>query len=50
MGSKTKDWEVTITDLAYVCQKYPQSAYSGLQKLLQQEWQFVKRVIRDDDK
>jgi hypothetical protein len=35
---KTKDWELIITDLASVCQKYPQSAYSGLQRLLQQEW------------
>ncbi len=27
--------------------KYPQSAYSGLQKSLQQEWQFVQRVVKD---
>jgi hypothetical protein len=28
-------------------QKKPQSAYSGLQKSLQQEWQFVQRVRKD---
>jgi hypothetical protein len=27
-----------------VAKNFPQSAYSGLQKSLQQEWQFVKRV------
>jgi hypothetical protein len=27
-----------------VAKLYPQSAYTGLHKLLQQEWQFVQRV------
>ena len=31
--------------LAGVDRKQPQSAYAGLQKLLQQEWAFVQRVI-----
>ena len=28
-----------------VARNYPQSAYSGLQKSLQQEWAFVQRII-----
>ena len=47
LRSKTEDWEAAISELASVCQKYPQSAYSGLQKLLQQEWQFVQRVVKN---
>ena len=30
--------------LAGVSRKHPQSAYSGLQKSLQQEWAFIQRV------
>ena len=30
--------------LAGVARKHPQSAYAGLQKSLQQEWDFVQRV------
>ena len=30
--------------LAGVAHKHPQSAYAGLQKYLQQEWDFVQRV------
>jgi hypothetical protein len=33
-----------VTELAVVAKNFPQSAYSGLQKSLQQEWQFVQRV------
>jgi hypothetical protein len=36
-----------VTDLASVAKNFPQSAYSGLQKSLQQEWQFVQRVRKD---
>jgi hypothetical protein len=38
-----------MTDLASVAKNFPQSAYSGLQKLLQQEWQIVQRVRKDTD-
>ena len=34
-----------MKDLSGVARKHPQSAYSGLQKSLQHEWEFVQRVI-----
>jgi hypothetical protein len=30
-----------------VAGSYPQSAYTGMQKYLQEEWTFVQRVMRD---
>jgi hypothetical protein len=39
---KSQAWEEAVADLASVAPKFPQAAYSGLQKSLQQEWQFVK--------
>ena len=41
---KTLAWETAIIDLASVADVFPQAAYSGLQRSLQQEWQFVQRV------
>jgi hypothetical protein len=35
-----------VTDLTSVTQAFPQATYSGLQKSLQQEWQFVQRVTK----
>jgi hypothetical protein len=35
-----------VTDLTSVTQFFPQATYSGLQKALQQEWQFVQRVTK----
>jgi hypothetical protein len=43
---KTKNWEEAVADLASVAPNFPQTAYSGLQKSLQQEWQFVQRVTK----
>ena len=43
---KTKFWEEAVTDLTSVTQVFPQVAYSGLPKSLQQEWQFVQRVTK----
>jgi hypothetical protein len=37
-------WEHTIGELSIAATKYPQSAYTGLQTSLQNEWQFVQRV------
>jgi hypothetical protein len=39
-------WEEAVSDLASVAPNFPQAAYSGLQKSLQQEWQFVQRVTK----
>jgi hypothetical protein len=41
---KTDAWATAVTTLAKVCKRYPQLAYAGLQKSLQQEWQFLQRV------
>ncbi len=46
LGEKTKFWTEAVTDLTSVTQAFPQAAYSGLQKSLQQEWQFVQRVTK----
>ena len=39
---QTAAWAVAVTTLATVCKRYPQLAYAGLQKSLQQEWQFLQ--------
>ena len=44
MCGKTDAWATAVTALAKVCKRYPQLAYAGLQKSLQQEWQFLQRV------
>jgi hypothetical protein len=42
----TKFWEEAVADLASAAPNFSQAAYSGLQKSLQQEWQFVQRVTK----
>jgi hypothetical protein len=44
---KTASWVSVIRELALVAEKYPQVAYAGLQKSLQQEWQFLQRVTKN---
>ena len=44
---KVLSWETSIKDLSQAGEKYPQSTYVGLQKCLQNEWQFLHRVIPD---
>ena len=44
LGKKVEGWTNSIATLAGVALKHPQSAYAGLQKSLQQEWDFVQRV------
>eukprot|EP00978_Attheya_sp_CCMP212_P044435 scaffold310359_cov63-Attheya_sp.AAC.2 len=51
VGKQTAAWAVAVTTLAKVCKRYPQLAYAGLQKSLQQEWQLFQQVtdgIRTD--
>ena len=44
LGNKIQGWKDSVAILAGVALKHPQSAYAGLQKSLQQEWDFVQRV------
>ena len=41
---KVEGWADSVRTLSGVARKHPQSAYTGLQKSLQQEWAFVQRV------
>ncbi len=45
LKGKLKYWAHAVDALASVAPAYPQAAYTGLQKSLQQEWQFVQRVV-----
>jgi hypothetical protein len=45
--TKTENWEHAVTQLAAAAKDFPQSAYAGLQKSLQQEWQFVQRATEN---
>jgi hypothetical protein len=46
LREKVAYWTEAVKELASVAGPFPQSAYAGLQKSLQQEWQFVQRVIK----
>jgi hypothetical protein len=41
------DWVYGIKLLARVSQRFPQTAYAGLSKSLQSEWQYLQRVLPD---
>jgi hypothetical protein len=43
---KTEGWVDSVKELAMVAEQYPQAAYAGLQKYLQQEWQFLQGVTK----
>jgi len=47
IAQKVSKWASDVDILATAARAYPQAAYAGLQKSLQQEWQFVQRVTRD---
>jgi hypothetical protein len=38
-------WVRGVESLAKVARRYPQTAYAGLAKSLQQEWQYLQRVV-----
>ena len=44
LGKKVEGWTESIATLTGVALNHLQSAYAGLQKSLQQEWDFVHRV------
>ena len=49
LTTKTATWTAAVHSLTATCQDFPQSAYCALQKSLQQQWQFVQRVVPVDD-
>ena len=44
LEKKVQRWKESVVTLAGVDLNHPQSSYAGLQKTLQQEWDFVQRV------
>ena len=44
MAGKVEGWAESVGTLSGVSCKHMQSAYAGLQKSFQQEWEFVQRV------
>jgi hypothetical protein len=49
VAKQAKKWIDAVRELAYVVENHPHTAYAGLQKLLQQEWQFLQRVTEGID-
>ena len=47
LDEKVQGWAESVRALSRVARNHPKSAYAGLQKLIQQEWAFVQRVISD---
>ena len=41
---KVQGWAESVQTISGVARKHQQSTYTGLQKSLQQEWEFVQRV------
>ena len=44
---KVKEWAKAVKLLARVATKYPQTAYAGFCFCLQNEWQYLQRVVSD---
>jgi hypothetical protein len=42
-----ENWVHGVEQLAKVARRYPQTAYAGLAKSLQMEWQYLQRVLPD---
>jgi hypothetical protein len=47
LEEKVQFWTAAICEITSTSKNFPQSAYSGLQKSLQQEWKLVQRVFKD---
>jgi hypothetical protein len=47
LAPKILDWVYGVNQLAKVASRYPQTAYAGLAKSLQSEWQYLQRVLPD---
>jgi hypothetical protein len=44
---QVKKWVHGVHQLAKVARRFPQTAFAGLAKSLQSEWQYVQRVAQD---
>ena len=47
LDKKIQDWVYGVERLARAAVRFPQTAYAGLAKSLQSEWQYLQRVIPD---
>jgi hypothetical protein len=45
LDPKIQKWVKGVQSLAQVARRYPQTAYAGLAMSLQQEWQYLQRVV-----
>ena len=49
LAPQIQQWVDGVNSLAKVAKRFPQTAYAGLAKSLQSEWQYVQRVTPDVD-
>ena len=47
LGEKVEGWQDSVATLAGVARQHPKTAYTGLQKSLQQEWDFLQHATPD---
>ena len=47
LGEMVAKWALAVETLALVAVKYPQTAYAGFTFCLQNEWQYLQRVVAD---
>ena len=47
LGEMVAKWAAAVETLAKVASKYPQTAYTGFTFCLQNEWQYLQRVVAD---
>ena len=41
------NWVSAVKTLSFVADRYPQTAYAGFTFSLQNEWQYVQRIVAD---
>ena len=49
IAKRVKDWVTVVEAVTEVSRFVPQSASTGMQRALQQEWTFVQRVVPNID-
>ena len=45
LSKKAEDWVHGVVTLGKIAKRFPQTAYAGLTKSLQNEWQYTQRVV-----